>query len=307
MAEQQMANIVNMDSPEAVLDEVLVILDLISAKFDAAPVTAAFNTAVSLFKGTYPGYQACTTGFHDLRHTTDTFLSMARLIHGAVLEGESFSHRQMALGLITALLHDAGYIQEEHDREGTGGKYTATHVQRSMDFLERSSAEYGLSKEEIADGQAMILCTSLTEDFSTMVFSSPEIELLGKMLATADLLAQMADRLYLEKLLFLFHEFTEGKVAAYESEADLIRNTVGFYASMTKRLDTTLGAADHFMGPHFASRWNIEANLYHEAMEKHKNHLQKILEVPDADPHDYLRRAGIAKEVHKIYRRKNRA
>jgi len=70
-----------------------------------------------------------------LRHTTDTFLAMARMIHGATLEGETFSERHINLGLIAALLHDSGYIQSESDLQGTGAKYTASHVQRSIDFL----------------------------------------------------------------------------------------------------------------------------------------------------------------------------
>jgi hypothetical protein len=64
--------------------------------------------------------------------------------------GEAFTDGQIALGLTPALLHGAGYIQEEHDTEGTGSKYTASHVKRSANSLKGHGPEHGLSNEEIA-------------------------------------------------------------------------------------------------------------------------------------------------------------
>jgi len=288
-----------MESPEAVLEEAIVILDLISPDFDAVPVDSAFKATVNLFNGKYPGYRACNTEYHDLHHTIDTFLAMARLIHGAVLDGETFTGRQILLGLVTALLHDAGYIQEEHDTEGTGSKYTASHVQRSMDFLERHGSELGLSYEEIVEGRAIILCTDLAVDISTIGFASAKGELLGKMLGTADILAQMADRIYLEKLMFLYHEFKEAGIGDYESEVDLLRKTLAFYDFIAWRLKTTLDAIDRFMSSHFTLRWSIKENLYHVAIEKQKKHLRKIMEIPNSDPRNHLKRDGIVDKIRK--------
>lgn len=303
--DRQLSQLVRMESPEAVLEEVKVILGLISPDFNTAPVVSTFNMAISLYKGTYPGYRACYTWFHDLRHTTDTLLAQARLIHGAVLDGETFTDRQIVLGLTTAILHDAGYIQEDYDTEGTGAKYTASHVQRSMDFFERHGAELGLSEEEITAGRAMILCTDIVVDISTITFSSATVELLGKILGTADLLAQMADRTYLEKLLFLYHEFREANVGSYEGEVDLLQKTVAFYDFIAQRLENTLDATDRFMSSHFASRWNIHANLYHVAIERQKDYLRQILEMADSDPRDHLRRGGIVDKVRKMYGEKD--
>ena len=136
MAQRQIPDLIRMDFPEDVLKEVLVILDMISPGCNTTPVRFAFNQTISLFNGSFPGYRACNTEYHDLHHTINTFIAMARLIHGAVLQGKTFTDRQISLGLTTALLHDTGYIQEECDRQGTGAKYTASHVKRSMDFLE---------------------------------------------------------------------------------------------------------------------------------------------------------------------------
>ncbi len=295
----QFATLIRMDSPAAVLEEVQVILKRISPDFDTQPVLLACNTTVDLFNGNYPGYRACNTEYHDLRHTTDAFLSMARLVHGAVVDGNNFSDRQIILGLIAALFHDAGYIQEEHDTEGTGAKHTRNHVQRSMDFVKQSGPEHGLTDAEIAAAQTMILCTEFTVDISAVEFRGAEIELLGKMLGTADLLAQTADRTYLEKLLFLYREFKEAGIGDYQSEVDLLKKTIGFYDFIARRIATTLDATDRFMQSHFASRWNINQNLYQQAIEKQRDYLQKILKIPDSDPRDHLKRDGIVNKIRR--------
>lgn len=298
---RQLSSLVQMDSPQAVLDEVQLILELISSGYNVALVTSTFISTVRLYEGSYPGYRACNTEYHDLNHMTDTFLAMARLIHGVVIDGGAFTDRQIDLGLIAALLHDAGYIQEEHDREGTGSKYTTSHVQRSMGFLKRYGAEHGLSNEEIAAGRTMILCTDLAVDISTIVFPSTKVELLGKMLGAADLMAQMADRTYLEKLLFLYYEFREAGVGDYESEVDFLRKTIGFYDFIAQRLETTLDATDRFIVSHLASRWDVQANLYQEAIGRQKNYLQQILNMPDSDPRDNLKRGQIVDKVRRKY------
>ena len=294
-------NIIPIDSPQDVLDEIIVILDLISPDLDTAPVTSAFKITVSLYQGKYPGYRACNTEYHDLHHTTETFLAMARLIHGATLDGEIFTDRRITLGLITALLHDSGYIQEEFDKDGTGAKYTANHVQRSIEFLERHGSELGLSHDEITEGQAIILCTDLDVDISTTVFTSAKVELLGKMLGSADLLAQMADRAYLEKLLFLYHEFKKAGIGGYIDEVDLLRKTLAFHDFIAQRFKTTLAETDRFMSPHFRSRWGIHADLYHVAIAKQRNFLKHILEIQDSDPRDHLRRGGIVDKIRREY------
>ncbi len=301
MKTRQLSELVDMGSPEAVLTEGQVILKLISQDFNPDPVTSAFHSTVNLYNGDRPGYHACNTEYHDLRHITDTFLAMARLIHGGILEGNNLTHHGSVLGLIATLLHDTGYIQDKSDLEGSGAKYTAQHVRRSMDFFERHASDYGLSVEDVRDGRDMILCTDLSVDIATIEFSSKETELLGKMLGAADLLAQMADRTYLCKLLFLYHEFREGKVGDYESEIDLLRKTVGFYDFIGHRLETALDATHRFMISHFSSRWGIHADMYGEAIEKQRIYLKQILEMSNADPLDHLRREGIVDRVRRKY------
>ena len=301
MQGKQLSELVDMNPPENALNEVHIILRMISSDFDFSPITKAFTTVVRLFTGNYPGYRACNTEYHDLHHTLDAFLAMSRVIHGAWLHGEHLTHRHIVLSLICALFHDTGYIQEEHDIEGTGAKYTADHVERSAEFLTRHGSDHGLSEKEIEAGRAMIFCTDMGLDISTIVFPSEKTEFLGRVLCSADLMAQLADRAYLEKLLFLYHEFREAEVGEYEDELDLLRKTAGFYDLIGQRLEAILASVHRFMALHFESRWNLHANLYQSAIEKQKDYLFQILSLCGSDPFQHLRRGGIVEKVREKY------
>ena len=297
----QLSELVDINSPKAVLEEVRQIFRSILPDAEMSRVCAAFNLVVDMFRGDYPGYRACNTEYHDLRHTTDVLLAMARIIHGAMLTDRGLTFQQVELGLTAALLHDSGYIQETKDRKGTGAKYTANHVERSADFLEKSGAQLDLTAEEIAAGRQIIICTDLAVDLMSVEFSSDRYALLGQLLGAADLLAQMADRTYLEKLLFLYYEFREAGVGGYANELDLLRRTVGFYDVIARRLEKIQADIDLFMSAHFASRWGVSLNLYQEAIDRQKDYLKQILNLPDSDPLTHLKRDGIVEQVHKKY------
>ena len=302
MNRRRITDLFQIDSSKTLLNEVLVILDLISSDVDSESVGNIFNVAEGLYNGNYPGYSACTTDYHDLNHAHNVFLAMARMIHGAVCEGQIFSQRQIVLGMMAAILHDAGYIQKDSDREGTGAKYTAVHEKRSMDFLARHGEEFGLSADEIAAGCSIILCTDIDNDISKIAFPSAQIELLGRLLASADLLAQLSDQNYLEKLLFLYYEYKEAGDGNFKSEFDMLKKAVAFYEFSEHRLQSLLHQAGRFMQSHFAARCNISKNLYQDAIKRHQHYLFKVLSTKDSDHRKYLRRSGIVQKVRCKYR-----
>ncbi|MFC1581048.1 hypothetical protein ACFL4N_09115 [Thermodesulfobacteriota bacterium] len=297
----KLSDLVDIHSPEAVLKEVQEILHLISPDFDLEPVNSAFNTVVSIYRGEYPGYQACNTLYHDLRHTTDAFLAMTRLIHGAMLNENHFSELNVITGLVASLFHDVGYILEESDTDGTGAKYTADHEKISAEFFERHGLENGLPEEEIQGGKIMILCTDLMIDIASIDFPGADVELLGRMINAADLLGQMADRTYLEKLLYLYHEFKEGQVGDYEGEVDILRKTPGFYRFIQTRMGKVSALLNRFMISHFTARWMLGTNLYTEAIQRQQEYLQKVLALTNGDPRDHLKRDGIVQKVRQLY------
>jgi hypothetical protein len=297
----QLSTLVNMESPKAVYDEVAHILQLTNPNFDISLVDNAFRFTQELYEGCHPGYKACNTPYHNYRHITDTFLAMARLLHGAHLSDKNFSGRQMALGVISALMHDTGMLQKSHDSEGTGAKFTQDHVKLSMDFMEQHAENLLLTDNEVADLRDMILCTDLMAEIPAINFSTPQVELLGKMLGTADLIAQMADRTYLEKLLFLYHEFREAQVGDFKNEVDFLHQTLNFYEISEHRFDKILDNTRRYMVPHLKERWDIQTNLYADSITKQHTFLKKILADDSKLIYEELKRGNVVEEVRKEY------
>lgn len=296
----QIACLVNMEDPQIVLEEVKTVVSIMIPDFDFEPLNRTFRDVVSLFHGQYPGYRKCNTEYHDLKHTTDALLAMARLIHGAVVNEEVFSDKDVELGLISALLHDTGYIQTIDEDVGTGARFTLTHIRRSILFMERYLSENGYPKEDIESCRAILECTGLNVNTSEISFGSAQIEMLGKMVGTADLLGQMADRTYLEKLPLLYHEFKEGDVPGFESELDLLKETPGFYEMTIERFERELGGVNRYMRDHLRVRWGIDEDLYMTSMENKMKYLDYVLENHEHDYREWLRRGCMMEKLDQI-------
>jgi len=296
----QIACLVNMEDPQSVLEEVKTVVSTMMPAFDFEPLNRTFRDVVRLFHGKYPGYRKCNTEYHDLKHTTDALLAMTRLIHGAVVNEQIFSEKDVELGLISALLHDTGYIQTIDENVGTGARYTLTHISRSILFMEKYLSEHGYSREDIEACRAILECTGLTVKTSDISFGSAQIEMLGKMLGTADLLGQMADRTYLEKLPFLYREFEEGDVAGFENELNLLEKTPGFYEMTIERFERELGGVYRYMRDHFRVRWGIDEDLYMTSIRDKMKYLKYILENHEHDYRQHLRRATLMKKLDRM-------
>jgi hypothetical protein len=276
-----------------VLKEVKLITALINPQFDFHFLDQAFADMEKLFRGQYKGFRACNTHYHDLRHTLTVFLAMARLLHGANLEGIKLTDKEINIGLLSALMHDAGYIQADDDLTGTGAKYTLVHIHRSSKFIQEYYSATDYFKDDMQNFDDILNCTGLNINIEKIRFVSPIIEMMGKILGTADLLGQMADRFYLEKLIFLFREFAEAKVPGFASEIDLLQKTVNFYNVIIARFANNLGNVNKYMINHFRKRWGIEKNLYEDAMKKNIDYLKSILECNHKNLNLCLRRNAI--------------
>ena len=293
MADIQLANLVKMDSPQAVLDEALNIIALFSPATDPMTIRSAFNRTISLYEGGWKDIKGCNTDYHNLKHVTDCFLAMVRLLHGAAVSGIQISASQVHLGLVASLLHDVGYLQHSEDTIGTGAKFTSSHVRRGMDFVQSHFAAFGVEKEDVHACMAMIHCTDLGKDLTAIPFPDEATERIGKLLATADILAQMADRTYLEKLLLLYHELNEASIEDYADELDLLQRSKDFYLQMVDRFKTPLNSLNRLMIHHFRVRWDIDQDLYQAAIEKQQTYLRTILKQAGDDPRGRLRRSRI--------------
>ena len=288
--ESCLADLVDMQEPNQVMSEVKNIISLENPEFDFTSLDKVFNDITMLFNGEFSGYKKCNTFYHDLKHTTDTFLAMARLMHGYIAQGAKVSEKNINLGLINALMHDTGYIQKSDDNLGTGAKYTQEHVVRSIDFMKDYFKQNGYSEDDIKFGEDCIICTDLKKDINEIDFSSHEEEVLSKMLGSADLMGQMADSTYLEKLTYLYDEFKEAKIPDYKDEFDFATKSIGFYDFVKNKLENNLGDQKKYLANHFRKRWGIDKDMYSDAIEKNIKHLEYILDKSGESYRDNLKR-----------------
>jgi hypothetical protein len=274
----QLSQLVDISTHKAILEEVKRIFSYhYAAKYFRA-VNRTYIIVKKLYGGGIRGYKACNTDYHNLSHVVDILLTVARLVDGYNSDNSPFPVH-LAINLLNAaLLHDAGYIQEEWDSEGTGAQYTSFHVERGVQFLKKTHEAFGITSEDVTIMSTLIRCTGFMVRIEKINFSSPEEKFAGCILGTADLLGQMSDRNYLEKLIFLFYEFKEAGLKGFNTEFDLIRKTIDFYETTKRRfVDTYLNAYSYAQN-HFRKRFAIDHNLYMEAIDRHIGYLYTIIE-----------------------------
>jgi hypothetical protein len=294
----QLSKLVDPSSPDEVRKAVFEILSLIGLGSEKTIVFGKiFSDIKDLYEGRYAGYKSCDTEYHDFRHTTDVLLATVRLVDALKLSGEDISDDGVLAVSIAALMHDAGYIPEVDDPIDNGAVYTANHVDRGIEFLKKYMEKNNYSRKIADRASQIILSTELKCDLKKVDFIDSETKRLALVLAAADLLGQMADRIYLEKLLFLYKEFTAGDISGFSSEEDLLLKTVEFYDLMKKRLKKDLEGVDQLMIFHFRIRHGIDLNLYHQGMENNIKYLHFILSHHSGSHRDFLRRDGLVSKL----------
>lgn len=277
-ANNRLYDLTDTNSPAETLAEIKNILLLVDPALDPAPIENMFTDIIRLFNGKFPGYRANNTKYHNLEHTCSTALAAARLLHGLHVQGQVFSPRLVQLCLFGALFHDTGLIQTAAEVEGTGARYTIGHEDRSIALMEKFLAENGYPREDIRDCSHMIKCTELFYSLAEIPFHSEEVRTMGKVIGTADLIAQMADRNYQEKLPMLFLEFQEAGMEGFESPLELFRKTEEFYRKVArKRMTEVLGGISSAALYHFRERWKIDRNLYEESIKYNIRHMKETV------------------------------
>jgi len=245
---------------------------------DRSLVPRAFGWATDCFLGNFAGFQAIDARYHDLEHTLQGTLCLARLLLGRAQAGAQppLTRKMFELALLAILLHDTGYLKTTEDTEGTGAKYTPIHVDRSAQFAALLLGEKGYTAAEIKAVQNMIHCTGINVDLAKIEFGSELEKLVGFALGSADLLGQMAADDYVDKLPILFQEFEESarfnegissNVGIFASADELMRKTPLFYKFYVQKKinDDFLGQYKYLNHPYpDGPNWyiqKIEANL----------------------------------------------
>jgi hypothetical protein len=274
--------LIDMNNPATIMAEVRNIALMINPQVNFKPLDNAYQDVLRLFAGSFPGYRGCNTAYHDIFHTMDVLLASVRLVHGAATTGIAFSVDDVNHLILAALMHDTGYIQRQSESGGTGAQFTAIHIERSIEFVSSYFQSRHTQIEVDLEAMAQILhCTGLNTNIEAIAFQTEQTRLLGFILGTGDLLGQMSDRYYIEKLPILYEEFQEGGIPGFSSDLDLMRGTPGFYAMSKQRFANLLGGVNRFMKNHFRVCWDINSDLYTLSIERNLEFLQSFIGGPD--------------------------
>lgn len=245
----------------------------------------AFEDAANLYAGRYSGYQACDTSYHNLQHIMDVTLAMARLLDGYERSRNgtpALGVRFFQLGVIVGLFHDVGYLRKSTDTKAkNGAEYTLNHVSRGADFLRHYMPGIGMG--DCAEAAAeLIHFTGFEKRVADILVQDPVLRMVGTLLGSADIIAQMSDRCYLEKCRdHLYPELVLGGLAVkqtaqgdevvYQSGDDLVKKTPAFFEGAVHRLEHDLGGAYNYAATHFGG-----FNLYMHAATKNVDFAKEL-------------------------------
>jgi len=267
------------------------------ALYDNAPTSEldrAFGDAAALYCGRHPEYFACDTGYHDIQHVMDVTLAMSRLLDGYQRtrrsDDEPLTREIFLVGVLSALFHDFGYLRRRNDRKHRyGAEYTLTHVSRGSTFLRSYVRELGMDDKCARAASILVHYTGYERPAETIRLNDMLLRRVGQMLGTADIIAQMSDRCYLEKCRDrLYPELVLCGLAGrrlagmrtlplFTSGEDLVHKTPSFYESATRRLDLQLARSYDYAGRHFGG-----SNPYLDEMRKNVRYAKVVASSPSA-------------------------
>jgi len=228
-----------------------------------------------LYHGEWPEYEPCQAPYHNFDHAVDAALTVARIIVGwnRAHPGDAFDEEQFLLAVTAGFFHDAGYIKDRGDLEGSGGKHTFTHVQRGMEMARLYLLQKGWPKEEVETVVKMISLTDYRHQPDPVeLFPDPKERRLAGILPTADLVAQMADSEYLHRLDDLYLEFKEvydqegvkklrtSGTQVFRSAGEIRAGVSRFYREFVAPRLEQFGRMDRYLAAYFGEG----RNPYHE-------------------------------------------
>jgi hypothetical protein len=271
----QLSALVEMSNPQAIYDEVKIIITAIDPSFDFQYLAKAFSDMEKLFLGEYTGFGKSRSRYYDFPGTAGVFLAMSRLIHGAVIDGKKFSSRELNIGLISALLYSTGFIYDD---------------KKTAEFIQDYCTAHPYFKDASPQFEEILFCAIGDTSIEEKDFCWPQSRLFGKMLGAADILGRMADRYYLERLIFLYHEFQKAGLERFMNELDLLSYAVNYYHTIRNKLSGELQDINRYLVNHFKKRWGIDYDLYLATIEKSIHYLQAIISNYKTEVNSYLRR-----------------
>jgi hypothetical protein len=265
----------------AVASEVARLYTRLFPRANALALERAFPDLARLYDGGDEAYWPCDTEYHDIQHALEVTLAMARLMDGYQRHRGSqpaLSAELFVIGIVAALFHDVGYLRRRNDqRHRYGAEYTLTHVSRGGGYVRDYVRDLGYGERLAQLAGTMLHFTGYERRAESIRIGSGLPRRMGEMLGSADIIAQMSDRCYLEKCRDRLHpEFLLGARGAPQgasplpmcaSGLDLVARAPAFYDGAMNRLEHTLGGVYEYAGRHFGG-----TNLYLQGMRKNATH-----------------------------------
>lgn len=239
------------------------------------------DDVADLYAGRWPSHEACEVQYHDVVHAFDVALAVARIMAGwnRAHPDRRLDEELYCWTVAAGLFHDAGYIKDKGDREGHGGKFTITHVQRGIAMAKAYLLRTGWPERAAVFVPSAIGLTDYRRQPEVDEVSlSQHEQLAARMLPTADLVGQFGDSRYAEKIDGLFTEFQElyahldqdqparPLVPVFHSAQELRNTTEDFYESFVAPRLAEFGHLEHYLDVYYGQahnpyRKNITANL----------------------------------------------
>ena len=143
--------------------------------------------------------------------------------------------------------------------------------------------------KDVAVSSVIVHFTGYEIELDSIELDDPRDAICGHLLGTADLIAQLADRCYLEKCRDrLYKEFVLGGIAIeqarpgqytvrYESGIDLLKQTPSFYKQVSRhRLQKSFNRAYRYIEPLYEGQ-----NPYIDSIRSNLTHLMAVLDSED--------------------------
>ncbi len=294
---RQLSQLLNDNKCDTISDEVKKIYSDNYPGSAYLPIENSLKLINELFKGNFAGYRSCNTDYHNFEHTLEVFLTASRLIDGYNSENFALNDGTARNILTAALFHDTGYLQYSWDNQGTGAKFTISHVERSVDFLKTNFAAFSLDSADVDEIGEIIRSTRLDSNLKSVSKHPDNLSHACAIMSTADLIGQMSNRAYLEKLLFLYYEYKEAGISGFDTEFDILRKTKYFYKSVMEHINEKNMDIVKYARAHFRIRYSIDRNLYIDAMEKQMNYLDRIIENESTNFRQKLNRIDLNNDI----------
>ena len=259
-------------------DECKKLISDFCADIDRDLLAEVYADVFDIYHGQYPGFDISDAKYHDFSHACAATLATTRLFHGLVIDGWNISQTTVEQGIISTLFHDIGWLPSSDESLGGNTPSYENHEERSISFMKHYLVQKGFTTDYCKDCADIVKCTDLEVVPDMLDFRSEGKKIGGYVVGSADLLSQMADRCYLERLPFLFREQGYSALLQFDTPVELFEKTAEFHSkTVMARLEGTFHNVYKSMRSHFRVRWGLDTDLYTDNIQKNLKFLKKIV------------------------------